>query len=166
MVYVFMGVSGCGKTSVGKLMAKRLSLPFIDADDFHPASNIEKMRHHIPLNDEDRIPWLTAIAGKIHQENIGRGAVVACSALKEKYRELLRDNVPAIRFIFLKGDRELIGRRLLQRSGHYMPPDLLDSQFADLEVPDESLVVSVDKSPPEIADEIIERLKKESPGCP
>ena len=165
MVYVLMGVSGCGKTTVGKLLAEKLGLPFFDADDFHPASNIEKMQNNIPLNDDDRAPWLAAIAGKIREANTTRGAVVACSALKKSYRKLLGGSGPAICFIFLKGDRELIGRRLLQRRGHYMPPDLLDSQFAALEAPDEGLTVSVDKSPPEICAEIIERLKSESPCC-
>jgi carbohydrate kinase (thermoresistant glucokinase family) len=165
MVYVLMGVSGSGKTTVGKLLAEKLGLPFFDADDFHPASNIEKMRNNIPLNDEDRAPWLAAIARKIRQENTARGAVVACSALKKKYRKLLKDSSPAICFIFLTGDRELIGHRLLQRRGHYMPRDLLDSQFAALEAPDQALAVSVDKSPSEICDEIIERLKSESPCC-
>ncbi len=163
MVYVLMGVSGCGKTTVGKLLAEKLGLPFFDADDFHPASNIEKMRNNIPLDDDDRAPWLAAIAGKIRQASTARGAVVACSALKKKYRQLLGGSSPAICFIFLTGDRELIGRRLLQRRGHYMPPDLLDSQFAALEAPDEGLTVSVDKSPSEICAEIIERLKSESP---
>ncbi len=161
MVYVLMGVSGSGKTTVGKLLAEKLGIPFIDADDFHPTSNIEKMRNKIPLNDDDRAPWLAAIAGKMREANAARGAVVACSALKEKYRKLLRGGSPAIRFIFLTGDRELIGRRLLQRRGHYMPPDLLDSQFAALEAPEDGLAVSADKSPPEICDEIIKRLDRQ-----
>ena len=156
MVIIVMGVSGCGKTTVGKLLAERLGLPFYDADDFHPIENVEKMKSGEPLNDADRHPWLASLSWEIEKWNMGSGAVLACSALKENYRSILRPkDTEEVHFVYLKGTEELIHNRLKNRKDHYMPPDLLRSQFEALEEPDDALVVSIEKSPEEIVDEIV-----------
>ncbi|WP_199433884.1 gluconokinase [Qaidamihabitans albus] len=130
-VIVVMGVSGSGKTTVGTALATALGVDYAEADEFHPRSNIEKMTTGTPLTDDDRLPWLHAIAAWIgaHAE---RGGVVTCSALKRRYRDTLRTGGPAW-FLHLWGGRELIARRMTTRSGHFMPVSLLDSQLADLE---------------------------------
>lgn len=129
---VVMGVSGCGKTTVGAALAQRLHVPYADADDFHPEANIAKMSAGIPLDDNDRAPWLTALAQwlRAHHQT---GAVLACSALKLSYRDLLRDGNDDVRFVHLHGDREVVARRVAGRPGHFMPVALVDSQFATLE---------------------------------
>lgn len=132
-VIVVMGVSGSGKTTVGRALAERLGVPYAEADDFHPPANIDKMSSGRPLTDEDRWPWLRAIASWI-TERAGRdGGVVTCSALKRPYRDLLRSAASGVWFLHLDGDRALIASRLAARGGHFMPPSLLDSQIADLE---------------------------------
>jgi gluconokinase len=125
-----MGVSGCGKTTVGRLLAGRLGVPFAEADSFHPAANIAKMAEGIPLADADRAPWLAAIAAHIHLES---RLVVSCSALKRAYRDVLRQAAPRIWFLHLVIDRETAIARVTGRTGHFMPASLVDSQFADLE---------------------------------
>ena len=140
MIYVMVGVSGSGKTAVGRALAERLGLPFYDADDFHPPANVTKMSGGVPLEDADREPWLRTLAGKIHEWNATGGAVLACSALKEKYRQLLRQG-GAVTFVFLEASRELLTQRLRQRKGHFMPASLLESQLATLEVPTDALRV-------------------------
>jgi gluconokinase len=149
MIAVLMGVSGVGKTTLGRLLAAELGWPFLDADDFHPPANVEKMKSGRPLTDADREPWLAALAAAI-RERLARGesAVLACSALKEAYRERLRVD-PCVRFVFLKADPEVLRRRLEQRKGHYFPPHLLASQLADLEEPEDALEVDV-TDPPEV----------------
>ncbi|MGB3852259.1 MAG: gluconokinase [Tunicatimonas sp.] len=170
MVIIAMGVSGSGKTHVGTLLAERLDAPFYDADDFHPPRNVKKMQQGQPLNDADRLPWLTSLADKITEWNAQGGAVLACSALKKSYRvQLSADYSANVRFAYLKGSKELILNRMLARD-HFFPPELLDSQFADLEEPgssepgsDESqhtIVVSSERLPEEMVDEIVERLGK------
>lgn len=153
-----MGVVGAGKTTVGSLLAQKLGWKFADADDFHPPANIEKIRHGIALDDNDRAPWLEALRNAVrewaaHSED----AVLACSALKRKYRDELRGD--HVRFVYLEGSYELIRERLHARHGHFATESILKSQFEDLEVPVDAITVSIDETPEEIADEIIAKLR-------
>ncbi|MEU3099881.1 gluconokinase [Streptomyces sp. NPDC006967] len=129
---VVMGVSGSGKTTVGKLLARDLDVPYIEGDDLHPAANVAKMRAGDPLDDEDRRPWLDEIARWLagHADS---GGVVTCSALKRRYRDRLTTAAPNVLFLHLDGSPELIAARITARQGHFMPPELLHTQFADLE---------------------------------
>ena len=155
-----MGVSGCGKTTVGAILGKRMALPFYDADTFHLASNIEKMSKGIPLGDEDRFPWLQNLSARIEQWEREGGAIVACSALKKIYRDILEEKVPGkVLFVYLHGSKEIIAQRMRGRTGHYMPAALLDSQFAALEPPDGAMTVSIEDAPECIAAEIAEKLR-------
>ena len=136
MVVIVMGVTGCGKTTVGRRLSAELEWPFYDADDFHPPENVAKMSRGIPLTDTDRGPWLSAIRQRIDETVDGGGhAVIGCSALKETYRHVLRDGAPLVAFAFLTGPRALLAERLRHRVGHFMNPALLDSQLATLEEP-------------------------------
>jgi len=157
-----MGVSGSGKSTIADQLAERLSWRYEDGDRFHPASNVAKMSAGQPLTDEDRWPWLQAIADEIDRVcTAGQHAVIACSALKRAYRHVLVHGRSDVRVIFLKGTQELIARRLAQRKGHFMPPGLLDSQFRTLEPPgaDENpITVSIDASVETIVDDIVRRL--------
>jgi carbohydrate kinase (thermoresistant glucokinase family) len=160
---VVMGVSGAGKSTVGRVVAQRLSCPFRDADSFHPPANIEKMSRGAPLTDDDRWPWLQAIAAWIAEHRAaGTTCVVTCSALKRVYRDIVTDKQSAdVRLVYLKGDFDLIEARLKARKGHFMPPALLQSQFAALQEPAEdehALAVSIDATPEEIAEEVLRRL--------
>ncbi|WP_154856835.1 NADP-dependent phosphogluconate dehydrogenase [Cyclobacterium xiamenense] len=157
MVIILYGVTGCGKSTVGRLLASRLQLPFYDADQFHPPANKQKMRAGIPLTDEDRIPWLNAIARSMAEWEKDGGAVLACSALNEKYRKLLQV-VPKLHWVLLQGSEELIKSRLKSRVGHFMNPALLDSQLATLEIPNYGLKVGVDKTPEEVVEEIMDSM--------
>lgn len=160
MILVVMGVSGSGKTTVGKALADELGWAFVEADDFHPAANVEKMSHGIALADEDRRPWLEAIRQQIDQV-CARGAptVFACSALKQSYRDYLRQNSPeCVRFVYLRGSEDMIRRRLADRKGHFMDPGLLRSQFDALESPDEALHVDIAPAPAAIVAEIVRQL--------
>ena len=146
MIVIVAGVSGSGKSTVGALLAGRLGWRFTDADDFHPAANVAKMRDKIPLTDEDRRPWLRTIAAWMDEHIAGNeSAVVTCSALKRSYRDLLLDGRPQARMVFLAPDREVLIRRLAARHGHFFPEELLGSQFTDLEPPqpDERVVTVV-----------------------
>lgn len=135
-VLVVMGVSGCGKTTVGRELAARLGWAFQEGDALHPPENVAKMAGGTPLEDADRWPWLAAIAGVIDGWRAqGHSGVVACSALKRRYRAILIDGRDDVRLVYLRGERALIASRLAARRGHYMPPGLLDSQFAALEEP-------------------------------
>ncbi|OIQ95553.1 thermoresistant gluconokinase [mine drainage metagenome] len=133
---VVMGVSGCGKTTLGEALAWELGAPFVEGDAFHPSANVAKMASGRPLEDSDRAGWLEALARRlaIGRER-GEPVVLACSALKRRYRDVLRSGDPALRLVFLHGQRELIAARLHTRAGHFMPPSLLESQFRDLEIP-------------------------------
>lgn len=137
---VVMGVSGSGKTTVAELLAERLDAPFAEADEFHSAANTAKMSSGHPLDDADRAPWLVAIAAWLDERaTAGQTAVVTCSALKRQYRDVLRGAGPGVVFVHLAGPQELVGGRMGARTGHFMPRELLDSQYADLEqlAPDE-----------------------------
>jgi gluconokinase len=132
--WVVMGVSGCGKSTVGNALAQASGVPYIEGDQFHPEANVAKMSAGIPLNDEDRADWLLALQAQIRDaRQRNAGLVVSCSALKRRYRDLLRQGDPALRFAHLNGAKELIAARMQARVGHYMPTSLLDSQFRDLE---------------------------------
>lgn len=161
-VIVVMGVSGCGKSTVAAMLANRLQWTYEDGDWFHPKRNVEKMRHGEPLDDEDRWPWLRAIAQWIDATRAAnRHGVVACSALKRAYRDILIGERRDVRLVFLDGDRELIAQRIAARADHFMPPQLLDSQFAALERPqadERPLVISIVPHPREITETIVHAL--------
>ncbi|MGE5292318.1 MAG: gluconokinase [Micromonosporaceae bacterium] len=157
-----MGVSGSGKSTVGAMLAGRLGWAYAEADDFHPAANVTKMHAGIPLTDDDRWPWLRAIAEWMDaQAAADEPAVVACSALKRRYRDFLRAGRPYIRLIYLNGDKDLIARRMAARHGHFFPARLLDSQFNELEPPqpgEHALTVSASAAPGQIVGEILKEL--------
>ncbi|GAA4612295.1 gluconokinase [Actinoallomurus liliacearum] len=158
-IVLIMGVSGSGKTTIGAMLAGRLGWKYAEADDFHPPANVEKMHAGVPLTDEDRWPWLRAIGAWMHEQDAP--AVVTCSALKRKYRDVLRESRPDLHLVYLDGSKELIGGRLAARHGHFFPRQLLDSQFADLETPapdENALIVSIDQSIETIVEEIHRRL--------
>lgn len=141
---VVMGVSGCGKTTVGERLAALLGWPFDEGDRFHPPANVAKMAAHVPLDDADRWPWLETLAARIRdREAAGTASILACSSLKRRYRDLLRSAAPRVRFLHLHGDKAVLAARLAARTDHFFPADLLDSQFAALEplAPDEDGVV-------------------------
>ena len=131
MLIVVMGVTGCGKSTVGVALAERLKVPFGDADDFHSPENVARMAAGTPLTDADRVPWLHAIGAWLAAQS--GGAVASCSALKRSYRDVLRESAPDVAFVHLHGDRETVRRRVSGRAGHFMPSSLVDSQFAALE---------------------------------
>ncbi len=158
MIVIVMGVVGAGKTTVGKLLASELGWQFADADDFHPASNVEKISHGIPLTDEDREPWLDRLRGAILQWIAnGQSAVLACSALKRSYRLALQA-APEVRFVFLNGSAALIAQRLHARQGHFAGEAILASQLADLEEPDDAVKVEISGTPQQIVDQIRKAL--------
>ena len=161
MIVIVFGVSGAGKTTIGKLLAEELGWQFYEADDFHPRANIEKMRSGRPLTDEDRWPWLEHLREQIMPSLAAKeNAVLACSALKRAYREGLRVNED-VKFVFLRGDYALVENQLRRRRGHFMNPALLQSQFADLEEPrpDEDVItIDLGRSPQELVDEIKAKL--------
>jgi gluconokinase len=157
-----MGVSGSGKSTIADKLAERLGWTFEDGDRFHPASNVAKMSAGHPLTDEDRWPWLRAIADEIDRVcRAGEHAVIACSALKRAYRDVLVHGRNDVRIVFLSGTQPLIAGRLAARKGHFMPPGLLDSQFRTLEPPqadEQPLTVSIDASVDAIVDDIVRQL--------
>jgi gluconokinase len=160
---VVMGVSGSGKSTIAEHLAARLGWRYVDGDLFHPPANVAKMSAGHPLTDQDRWPWLRAIAAEIDRlAAAGERAVVACSALKRAYRDILVHGRDDVRIVFLDGTKELIAKRLDARKGHFMPPGLLDSQFETLEPPQQSehpLTVSIDASVDEIVDDIVHQLE-------
>jgi 6-phosphogluconate dehydrogenase len=157
MIYILMGVSGSGKTTIGEKLARALALPFYDADNFHPRSNIQKMSSGIPLTDQDRLPWLEELAKNIRLWHSGVGAVLACSALKEEYRKILQNGLP-VTWVYLFGQRETIRQRLEGRRGHYMSTVLLDSQLETLETPAYGIHADVGSGADEIVQEIIAKI--------
>lgn len=150
-----MGVAGCGKTTIGQLLASELGWQFDDADSFHPPANVAKMSAGMPLTDEDRTPWLAAI--RQHIENClpeHKGAVVTCSALKDAYRRIITVDPNRVKLVHLHGTRELLWERINGREGHFMKPEMLESQLATLEVPSDALAVDITPEPTVIVDSI------------
>jgi carbohydrate kinase (thermoresistant glucokinase family) len=166
LVIVLMGVAGCGKSTTGAALARALGWPFRDADSFHPPANIEKMSRALPLTDEDRWPWLAAIAEWIDERReTGKAGIVSCSALKRAYRQRIVGTRREVRLVYLKGDMDLIGRRLRARKQHFMPATLLASQFTTLEEPhteERPVIVSVAMSPRRVVDAILRQLGLEA----
>lgn len=159
MVLIIMGVEGTGKTTIGKMLADRLGWKFYDADDYHPKRNIEKMRSGIPLDDEDRWPWLKEVGRLINSSlNLNEPSVIACSALKRSYREYLKQKNEKIIFVYLKGDKSTIYRRLASRRGHFVGTQLLESQLQTLEEPVGVLTCDISRQPEAITDCIIKKL--------
>lgn len=155
-IFLLMGVSGSGKTTVGRLLADRLAVRFVDGDDLHPEANVRKMASGTPLTDDDRAPWIDAVRARIARAiSTGDGLVVACSALKESYRRLLVKEGEPVRLVHLSGPRDLIAARLRDRSGHFMPPGLLESQFRDLDAPADALVLDIRLDPADLVDRIL-----------
>ena len=159
MFYVIMGVSGTGKSTIGKLLSDRTGWNFYDADDFHPLTNIVKMKRGIALTDEDRLPWLKKLEQLITLNlESDRTGILACSALKSNYRQILRNNRSKVVFIYLRGDYNCIQTRIQQRTGHFMSSNLLRSQFETLEEPEDALVIDVSQTPEAIVEEILNKV--------
>jgi gluconokinase len=154
-----MGVSGSGKTVVGTRLAEKLEFEFLDADNFHPPANIEKMKHGIPLTDEDRLPWLRNLHRELGSRlGQGKSVILACSALKETYRTILGEGLNPVRFVYLHVDKAVLVERLQKRPGHFFPKELLDSQLATLETPHDALVVEENRPLDEVADAIVKAI--------
>ena len=160
MIICIMGVAGSGKSTIGKMVAEKLNLTFLDADDFHPQSNIEKMKKGNPLNDEDRLPWLQILNRELHERNKGRGAILACSALKNAYRKILEEDLE-IFWVHLDGSLETLIKRMENRKDHFMPVSLLKSQKDTLEASDNALVVDIENSPDLIVEKILGNLPED-----
>lgn len=160
-LYVVMGITGSGKSTVGALLARKLGVQFIEGDDYHPLENVQRMASGIPLTDDDRASWLSALATRIREaHDLGTGLVVTCSALKRSYRDILRAAAPELRFIFLNGSRALVSERLAERRGHFMPASLLESQLATLEEPavdEHAWSYDISESAQKIVDHIVAR---------
>jgi gluconokinase/6-phosphogluconolactonase len=169
-IAVVMGVSGSGKTTIGRAVAGRLGWRFEEGDALHPPENIAKMSAGQPLNDADRAPWLAAIAHRINEwRRRGESGIITCSALKRSYREIIVGDRPQVRLVYLSGTREVIGRRVAQRRNHFMPASLLDSQFATLEPPgpeENPITVSVDAPMDKIVDRLVAELSQASATTP
>jgi len=159
MVIILMGVSGSGKSTIGEHFAQATGGSFYDGDDFHPQANIDKMHAGIPLNDDDRLPWLKRLRELIvEREQQSSPTVIACSALKTSYRDILDPHDECVKFVFLKGSFELISKRLHERHGHFMPESLLRSQFDALELPKDAVTVDIDQTPEEIVTDMRAKL--------
>jgi gluconokinase len=157
---ILMGVAGSGKSTVGATLAQRLECPFLDADDFHPAANVEKMKRGIPLNDEDRTPWLRRLHDELeHRLRSGTWVVLGCSALKESYRQILQEGLSQIDFVFLEVDQPTLKERLGKRKDHFFPKELLESQFATLERPADAIVVDARLPFQNVVEHVINALK-------
>lgn len=156
---ILMGVSGCGKTSVGMELSQMLDWPFFDGDEFHPPENVTKMAAGSPLDDADREPWLRNLHDLITEHlTQGKSLIIACSALKQKYRNQLEEGNPGTVFVYLKGDFDLIFRRMQLREGHYMKPEMLKSQFASLEEPSEALTIDIANPVEQIVEMIVNAM--------
>ncbi len=163
MIVVVMGVAGAGKTTVGQAVAAALEIPFLDADAFHPPANVAKMAAGTPLDDADRAPWLGALAAALAAAEPATGAVLACSALKERYRKVLAAELRRPpRWVYLAAPREALAARLTGRTGHFMPASLLDSQLDALEPPGDALLVDATRPPEAICAEVVAALRAEA----
>ena len=161
MILIVCGVSGTGKSTIGKLLSDKLHLPFFDGDDFHPESNVKKMRSGKPLNDQDRKPWLKLLANELALWEHNNGAVLACSALKESYRKILASQCSnEVNWIMLNGSAELLTERLEQRQGHFMGTKLLQSQLDTLELPDYGVIIDVQQTINEIVADVSKKLQE------
>ncbi len=160
IIYI-MGVSGVGKTTIGKILAERLELPYREADTFHPKVNIDKMKAGIPLNDKDRLPWLTKLNEEAQRLAHTSGGVISCSALKKSYRKILNKGInEVVQWVYLKGDFNSVLKQVQRRTGHYMPSTLLQSQFDILEEPQNAIVAHINASPAEVVEIIITALNE------
>jgi gluconokinase len=159
-----MGVAGSGKSVIGAALADALGIEFVEGDKYHSAANVERMSRGIPLTDDDRAVWLRSLAARIREaRNAGTGLVISCSALKRSYRDILRAEASDLRFVFLKGERALIAERLATRSGHFMPPSLLDSQLDILEEPspdEKASVCDIRKSPQDLVAALVKSARE------
>jgi carbohydrate kinase (thermoresistant glucokinase family) len=161
---ILMGVAGSGKSTVDTNLAKRLDWTFLDADDFHPAANVEKMSNGIPLNDGDRMPWLRRLHDELeHRLGSGASVVLGCSALKESYRQIMQEGLSRIDFVFLDVDQLTLTERLGKREAHFFPKGLLESQFAALERPQDALIVDASRSIEELVEQIVAALDEKAP---
>ena len=162
MNIVVMGVSGCGKSSLGVALSEMLGIPFFEGDALHPPANVEKMRSGTPLTDDDRLPWLTRVAESLDAHP---SAIVSCSALKRSYRDHIRARAGDVQFIHLAGSRDVLAQRMAARPGHYMPVSLLDSQLATLEPPgaDEALTIDIALPPDAVLAAALDHVKGKSP---
>jgi gluconokinase len=160
MIVVLMGVSGCGKTTVGDLVARQLGWPYLDADDHHPPANVDKMRAGTPLTDADRWPWLDCLNRLLREhQSAGKNVILGCSALRQVYRERLAQGLDDVRWVHLTGSFDLIASRLQARKHRYMPATLLRSQFDTLEPPTDALEVDIADPPEALARRIAQKLK-------
>ena len=161
--FVVMGVAGCGKSTIASALARAFDVEFVEGDELHTPENVRKMAAGIPLTDADRAPWLAALAERLRAARLAdRGLVMTCSALKRRYRDVLRGGDPEVRFVFLEGPRALIAERFAGRTGHYMPASLLDSQFATLERPDADekvWVCDISDTPDDIVADLLKRAR-------
>ena len=161
-VIIVMGVAGTGKSTIGKMLSDKLEIPFYDADDFHPATNKAKMRSGQPLNDEDRAPWLEALAEELQKWQEKSGAILACSALKRQYRATLSNQGKlTLKWIFLRGDFDTIYDRMKARKGHFMPKELLQSQFDTLEVPETAITLDIRHTPEKMIQMALDRINSD-----
>ena len=160
-LYVVMGITGSGKSTVGAQLAHTLGVDFVEGDDYHPPENVRRMAAGIPLTDADRGDWLRVLAERLREASeSGAGIVVTCSALKRSYRDLLRGAAPAVQFVYLRGSRALIAERVTERRGHFMPASLVDSQLATLEEPEpdeHAVTCDIREFPQQIVDDIVAR---------
>ena len=158
--FIVMGVSGCGKSRIGKLLAEHLGWDFYDADDFHPPENVTKMANGIPLDESDRAPWLASLNELISSSlKADRPGVLACSALKERYRQQLMEGNDGVQIVYLKGSYDLIWSRMEKRTDHYMKPHMLKSQFDALEEPSNALTMDISRSVDDIVQEILKHVE-------
>jgi gluconokinase len=156
LIIVVMGVAGAGKSTLGRMLARALDWTFVEGDAYHPSANRDKMARGEALDDSDRAPWLERLHRRIAEiDEQGESAVVACSALKSSYRTALAENIPDVRFVFLRGSADTIAQRIRRRRGHFMPPDLLGSQLAELEPPQDAITVSVETTTQEQVDLVL-----------